>query len=95
MRRRLRRRVQFNFKDYYFKPRGIPLSSLDEIKISNEELETLRLRYLKKIDQHEAAKQMGVSQSQYQRDITKALEKITKALIEGKALLICRPDSQT
>ena len=88
MRRRFRRRVNFDFSDIYFKPRGIPLSSLQEIYISTEELETLRLRYIEKTDQESAAKMMGISQSQYQRDLTLVLEKITKALIEGYAINI-------
>ncbi|MBU0976720.1 MAG: DUF134 domain-containing protein [Patescibacteria group bacterium] len=90
MRRRIRRRLQHTFNDYYFKPRGIPMTALDEVKVTDEELETLRLRFVNDLDQHTASKQMGISQSQYQRDFVKAMEKITKALIEGKAILIER-----
>lgn len=88
MRPRGRRRVSHNFNQQYFKPRGIPLNLLTEIAISFEDLETLRLRYVKKMGQEEAAKQMGISQSQYQRDITEALEKITVALTEGYAIKV-------
>jgi predicted DNA-binding protein (UPF0251 family) len=88
MRKRFRRNIGFRFNDTYFKPRGIPLSNLKEVTISDEELETLRLRYIENIDQEKAAKTMGISQSQYQRDITQVLEKITKALIEGYAINI-------
>lgn len=90
MRRRNRRRIQFDFAEHYFKPRGIPLSQLDEVKLTEDELEALRLRYIKGMTQHNAAKSMKLSQSQYQRDITKALEKITKALINGKAINISK-----
>jgi len=88
MRRRNRRRVRFDFDQIYFKPRGIPLSNLEEINISKEELETLRLRYIEKLDQETAAKKMGISQSQYQRDLSFVLEKISKALIEGNAISV-------
>jgi hypothetical protein len=88
MRRRNRRRVRFDFNQIYFKPRGIPLSNLQEVNISNEELETLRLRYIKKLNQESAAKKMGISQSQYQRDLSTVLEKISKALIEGNAISV-------
>lgn len=88
MRRRFRRRLGIEFKEAYFKPRGVPLSSLEEVKISDEELETLRLRYVEKVDQEKAAKLMGISQSQYQRDLTTVLEKISKALINGEAICI-------
>jgi uncharacterized protein len=90
MRRRNRRRVRFAFNEIYFKPRGIPLSSLEEVNISDEELETLRLRYIEKLDQEQAASKMGISQSQYQRDISTVLEKISKALIEGNAISITK-----
>ena len=88
MRNRFRRRLNFEFNDVYFKPRGIPLSTLKEVRISDEELETLRLRYIEKIDQEQAAKMMGISQSQYQRDLTFVLEKITNAFINGYAINI-------
>jgi uncharacterized protein len=90
MRKRNRRRVRFDFNEIYFKPRGIPLSNLEEVRISDEELETLRLRYLEKLDQQKASEKMGISQSQYQRDISAVLEKISKALIEGNAISITK-----
>ncbi|MBD3329622.1 DUF134 domain-containing protein [Candidatus Dojkabacteria bacterium] len=86
MPRRFRRRVNYNFKDSYYKPRGVKLKDLEEVKISSEELEVLRLRYLEKLDQREAAAKMGISQSQYQRDMAEALKKITEALVEVKAI---------
>lgn len=92
MRQRNRRKLGFQFDEIYFKPRGIPLSQLEEAHITDEELETLRLRYIEKIDQQEAAKRMGISQSQYQRDLSVVLEKISIALIQGKAISITRKD---
>ncbi len=91
MRRRSRRRIQYKFSETYFKPRGIPLNLLTETSISFEELEALRLRYVKKLDQETAAKEMNISQSQYQRDLTSALEKITVALINENAIKIEKP----
>ncbi len=90
MRQRCRRRLGRDFSEIYFKPRGIPLRELNEVTITDEELETIRLRYLEKMDQDEASKKMGISQSQYQRDLTSVLEKITKALIEGYAINIAK-----
>lgn len=92
MRNRNRRNLGYQFDEIYFKPRGVPLSTLDEVHISDEELETLRLRYIEKIDQEEAAKKMGISQSQYQRDLNVVLEKISKALIQGDAISITKRD---
>lgn len=90
MRQRCIRRLGRDFSEIYFKPRGIPLRELNEVTITDEELETIRLRYLEKMDQDEASKKMGISQSQYQRDLTSVLEKITKALIEGYAINIAK-----
>lgn len=91
MRRRNRRRINYKFNETYFKPRGIPLNQLVESIITFEELEILRLRYIKKLDQEVAAKEMRISQSQYQRDLSYALEKISIALIEGNAIKIEKP----
>lgn len=90
MRTRSRRRIGYDFNEIYFKPRGIPLRELAEVKISNEEMETLRLRYIEKLDQATSAEKMGISQSQYQRDITSAMGKITKAFMDGDAINIAK-----
>lgn len=93
MRPRFRRRLGIQFKDTYFKPRGIPLRELNEVNITDEELETLRLRYIENIDQEQAAQMMGISQSQYQRDLTSVMQKITEALINGCAISITKRES--
>jgi predicted DNA-binding protein (UPF0251 family) len=88
MRNRARRKIGFDYGNIYYKPQGIPLSELNEVVVNPEELETLRLRYIKELSQDEAAKKMGISQSQYQRDLVNTLKKITKALISGDAISI-------
>ena len=88
MRRRQRRKVMYQFRETYFKPRGIPLNMLLETVITFEEMEAIRLRYIQKLNQEVAAKQMGISQSQYQRDLNTALEKISVALINGNAIRV-------
>jgi len=72
----------------YFKPRAVPLKELKEVEITFDELETLRLANLKKLSQEEAAKKMEIHQSTFQRTLTRAREKITDALIHGKAIKI-------
>lgn len=91
MRSRTKRKVGFDYDNIYYKPQGIPLSDLSEVVVNPEELETLRLRYVQNLSQNEAAKKMGISQSQYQRDLVETLKKITNALISGDAINI--PDS--
>jgi RNA polymerase sigma factor (sigma-70 family) len=68
------------------------LSQLKDVVVNPEELETLRLRYVENLSQHEAAEKMGISQSQYQRDLVNTLKKITNALISGDAINL--PDSK-
>ena len=86
--RRRRRKICGKFKNCYFKPRNIPITELGEVAITHAELEALRLRYIDHLPQIEAAKRMGISQSQYQRDLSLALQKVTDALVNRKALKI-------
>jgi len=82
------RRVLFDPDVVYFKPRAVPLSLLEEVDLSMDELEALRLCDLKNLEQTEAAKKMKVSQSTLQRILTSARKKVALALIEGKAIKI-------
>ena len=91
-RNRNRRKIHFDYNHTYYKPKGIPLSQLNEVVLNKEELETLRLRYVEGLSQQEAAEKMCISQSQYQRDITNTLKKITNALISGDAINIPAED---
>lgn len=72
----------------YFKPRGIPLAQLEEVKLTVEELESLRLVDLEGMYQEDAAREMGVSRQTIQRMITEARAKVVEALVSGKALRI-------
>jgi len=84
------RRVQFDPKAVYFKPRALPLSTLDEVELNLDEMEALRLCELEELDQVEAAKEMQISQSTLQRLLSSAHKKITDALINGKAIKILK-----
>ncbi len=72
----------------YFKPRGIPLTQLEEVNLTVEELEALRLVDLEGMYQEDAAREMGVSRQTVQRMITEARAKVIQALVAGKALRI-------
>jgi len=84
------RRVLFDPDVAYFKPRAVPLSILEEVSLSIDELEALRLCDFKDFEQKEAAKKMKVSQSTLQRILTSARKKVAEALINGKAIKIRR-----
>ena len=85
---RLCRRIRFNPNVRYFKPQGVPMIDLEVINLTTEEVEALRLKNIKDLDQNECAKLMKTSQSTFQRILSSAYKKITKALIEGKAIKI-------
>ncbi len=80
--------VRFDPEVTYFKPRGVPLSELDEVILSVEELEALRLADFKNLDQTEAAKKMKISQSTLNRILALARQKVAGALVNGEAIKI-------
>lgn len=80
------RGIKFKPRVLFFKPQGIPLIDLEEVEISLEELESLRLRHINKLEQTEAAEKMKTSQSTYQRILSSAYQKIVDALVNGKAI---------
>ena len=85
---RLCRRIKFNPKINYFKPQGVPMRNLDVVELTTEEMEALRLKNIKDLDQTECAKKMKTSQSTFQRILTSAYKKISLALVEGRAIKI-------
>ena len=87
---RLNRRIRFNPNVTYFKPQGIPMRFLETVELSAEELEALRLKNLKDLDQTECAEMMKTSQSTFQRILSSAYKKITEALVSGKAIKITK-----
>lgn len=82
------RKIYFSPDITYFKPQGIPLRKLEEVNLSFDELEAVRLSNYEKIDQVQSAKKMKISQSTFQRILSKANYKIAEALIRGKAIKI-------
>ncbi len=87
---RLRKIIRFRPSAFYFKPRGIPMKDLEEVVLTMEEMESLRLKDYKNLDQVTAAEKMKTSQSTFQRILTSARQKIALAIVEGKALEIER-----
>jgi predicted DNA-binding protein (UPF0251 family) len=72
----------------YFKPRGIPLSDLQEIGLTIDEFEAVRLADLEGLYQEDAAKKMNVSRQTFGNIIAAAHKKIADAIVNGKALKI-------
>ena len=82
------RRVGFLPDTKYFKPRGIPLSLLEEVILTVDECEAVRLADLEGLYQEQAAEKMAVSRQTFGRIIESAHKKVAEALIKGKALKI-------
>ncbi|MGQ9675640.1 MAG: DUF134 domain-containing protein [Chloroflexota bacterium] len=72
----------------YFKPRGVPLRFLEEVVLTVEELEAVRLKDLENLEGEQAAERMGVSRPTFQRILEAARRKVAEALVGGKALRI-------
>jgi predicted DNA-binding protein (UPF0251 family) len=80
--------VNFEHDVRHFKPSDACMESVDEVNITIDELEALRLSYLEKIKQNDAAMKMEVHQSTFQRMLQRTLEKISDALVNGKAIRV-------
>lgn len=78
--------VAFNPHISYFKPRGIPMLALDEVKLTVDEREAIRLSDLLGLSHEEAGRKMGVSRATFGRIIQRARQVIADALIHGKAI---------
>lgn len=85
---KLLRKIQFSPNVTYFKPRGVPLRTLEVVHLTLEEVEALRLKNIQNLKQDECAKIMKTSQSTFQRILDSVYKKVSKALIEGKAIEI-------
>jgi predicted DNA-binding protein (UPF0251 family) len=72
----------------YYKPKGIPSSFLEEILLTLDEFEAIRLADLEGLYQEQAANKMDISRQTFGRIIDSAHRKIADTLIHGKALKI-------
>jgi predicted DNA-binding protein (UPF0251 family) len=72
----------------FFKPRGIPLTELEEVRLKVDELEAIRLKDLEGLEQEQSAAKMGISQPTLHRILLSAHTKTADALVNGKALRI-------
>ena len=71
-----------------FKPGGIPACELEEIRMTLDEFEALRLADFIGLYQEEAAERMGVSRPTFSRIVDSAHRKLADVLVHGKALRI-------
>lgn len=90
MRPRGFRKIDFEPSVTFYKPQGVPMRLLEIVELTHEEVEALRLKNIQELDQNEAADKMQTSQSTFQRILSSAYRKISKAIIDGNAIKIIR-----
>ncbi len=82
------RRVNFLPPVKYFKPAGVPIRNVEEVCLSIEEVEAIRLKDLEGLEQAESAEMMNISRPTFHRVLNSAHNKIAEALFGGKAIRI-------
>lgn len=87
------RPVKFRIMDGYpgalvYKPAGVPKRDLEEMVLTFDEFEAIRLADHEGCYQEDAAARMGVSRQTFGNIIVAARRKIAACLVDGKALRI-------
>lgn len=72
----------------YFKPCGVPLRLLEEVRLPVEGLEALRLSDLEGLTTTQAAARVRVSRFTYARTLNAARRAVAEALVRGRALRV-------
>lgn len=85
---RKRKMVSFEHQLRHFKPGDFKEGCFEEIALTVDELEAMRLSFLENLSQIEAAECMDIHQSTFQRTLKRALEKVTEAFVYGKSIKI-------
>lgn len=90
MPRRVRRRIRGSFNHICFKPCGMPTHTLENVELSKDEMEAIRLADFQGLYHEEAANKMEVSRPTFGRILNTARKKIADALINGKTIEILK-----
>lgn len=82
------RKVNYSAKVSYFKPMSIGFRESEDIILTSEEVEALRLVEVKGLSQEDAAKSMNISQPTFSRILKTSRKKSAEAIVLGKAIKI-------
>jgi uncharacterized protein len=82
------KKVPHELEERVFKPRAIPTSDLEEVSLTLDGLEALRLADLEGLYQEAAAERMEVSRATFGRVLATARKAVADALVNGKAICI-------
>jgi uncharacterized protein len=80
------RKIEYIPRATFFKPAGVPRVELEEVGLTLDELEALRLADLNGLYQEMAGPKMNISRSAFARILESARRKIADALVHGKCL---------
>lgn len=72
----------------FFRPIGVPANTLQEVCLSLEEVESMRLKDLEGLEQEECARRMHISRPTFHRILGVARGKLADAMVNGKAIQI-------
>jgi predicted DNA-binding protein (UPF0251 family) len=72
----------------FFQPVGVPSGSWEEVVLSIEEAEAIRLKDLEGLGQEEGAQRMHISRPTFQRVLEAGRRKAAEALTLGKAIRV-------
>lgn len=87
--RPIKRRILRNApRVFYYKPQGIPLRQLEEVILTPDEFEALKLHDYDGLNHTDAAQKMGISQPTFARILDRTYKKIAQAIVQGKAIRI-------
>lgn len=87
-RKRCPRTVSFLPDVVAFRPIGVPVGGLENVSLTHEELEAMRLVDLLGLDQETASSRMGVSRRSFAKDLKSGRRKVMDALAGGKLITI-------
>lgn len=82
------RRINCDPVSYYFKPRGIPMSELEECILEKDELEAIKLADYDNLSHESGAEKMKISRATFGRILKSARNKIAGSILKGKAIKI-------
>ena len=82
------RKIECSPDTKYFKPKGIPSALLEEIILTLDEFESIRLADYEELYHEQSAVKMNVSRQTFGRILESAHKKIADALLNAKAIKI-------
>jgi len=87
-RKKIERTIGRDHSHVCFKPCGIRGRELEKMSLDEDEMEAIRLSDFEGLYQQECADKMGISRTTFSRIIENAHQKISDALLHGKAITI-------